>query len=101
MPWRDDTTLPSRGLLMTAARQGKRASGVLWACVMTFDYRVDRWTDDGNSILDYVAAIADFAARAAYRAACRRWREIGQRARPPTEAALPRSLQPGTGLLTH
>ena len=29
------------------------------------------------------------------------WREIGQRARPPTEAALPRSLQPGTGLLTH
>jgi hypothetical protein len=30
-------------------------------------------TDDGNSILDYVAAVADFAvARAAYRAACRR-----------------------------
>jgi hypothetical protein len=34
---------------------------------MTFTYRVDRWTDDGNSILDYVAAIADLAvARAAY-----------------------------------
>jgi len=33
-------------------------------------------TDDGNSILDYVAAVADFAvARAAYRAACRRWPE--------------------------
>jgi hypothetical protein len=46
------------------------------ACVMTFAYRVDRWTDDGNSILDYVAAVADFAvARAAYRAACRRWPE--------------------------
>jgi hypothetical protein len=43
---------------------------------MTFAYRVDRWTDDGNSILDYVAAAADFAvARAAYRAACRRWPE--------------------------
>ena len=45
-------------------------------CVMTFACRVDRWTDDGNSILDYVAAVADFAvARAAYRAACRRWPE--------------------------
>ena len=33
-------------------------------------------TDDGNSILDYVATVADFAvARAAYRAACRRWPE--------------------------
>jgi len=43
---------------------------------MTFAYRADRWTDDGNSILDYVAAVADFAvARAAYRAACRRWPE--------------------------
>jgi hypothetical protein len=41
---------------------------------MTFTYRVDRWTDDGNSILDYVAAVADLAvARAAYRAAVRRW----------------------------
>jgi hypothetical protein len=41
---------------------------------MTFPYRVDRWSDDSNSILDYVAAVADFAvARAAYRAACRRW----------------------------
>jgi hypothetical protein len=41
---------------------------------MTFAYRVDRWTDDGNSILDYVAAVADLAiARAAYRAAIRRW----------------------------
>jgi hypothetical protein len=29
------------------------------------------------------------------------WREIGQRARPPTEAACPRSLQPGTGLTTE
>jgi hypothetical protein len=26
---------------------------------MTFSYRVDRWTDDGNSILDYVAAVGD------------------------------------------
>jgi hypothetical protein len=56
-------------------RAGKNApaafSGVR---VMTFAYRVDRWTDDGNSILDYVAAVADFAiARTAYRAACRRW----------------------------
>jgi hypothetical protein len=43
---------------------------------MTFAYRVDRWADDGNSILDYVAAVADLAvARAAYRAACRRWPE--------------------------
>src|SRR5262245_15310103 len=43
---------------------------------MTFSYRVDRWTDDGNSILDYVAAVGDLAvARAAYRAACRRWPE--------------------------
>jgi hypothetical protein len=43
---------------------------------MTFAYRVDRWTDDGNSILDYVAAVADLAvARATYRAACRRWPE--------------------------
>jgi len=25
---------------------------------MTFAYRVDRWTDDGNSILDYVAAVS-------------------------------------------
>jgi hypothetical protein len=41
---------------------------------MTFNYRVDRWADDGNSIQDYVAGVADFAvARAAYRAACRRW----------------------------
>jgi len=32
--------------------------------------------EDGNSILDYVAAAADFViARAAYRAACRRWPE--------------------------
>jgi hypothetical protein len=43
---------------------------------MTFSYRVDRWTDDGNSILDYVAAVGDLAvARAAYRAACKRWPE--------------------------
>src|SRR5215510_9297355 len=42
---------------------------------MTFSYRVDRWTDDGNSILDYVAAVGDAVARAAYRAACRRWPE--------------------------
>jgi hypothetical protein len=42
---------------------------------MTFAYRVDRWTDDGNSILEYVAAVADLAARAAYRATCRRWPE--------------------------
>ena len=34
----------------------------------------DRWADDGNSIMDYVAGVTDFAvARAAYRAACRRW----------------------------
>jgi hypothetical protein len=38
---------------------------------MTFAYRVDRWTDDGNSILDYVAAVADFAVAIA----CRRWPE--------------------------
>jgi hypothetical protein len=43
---------------------------------MTFGFRVDRWTDDGNPILDYVAAVADFVvARAACRAACRRWPE--------------------------
>jgi hypothetical protein len=49
---------------------------------MTFSYRVDRWTDDGNSILDYVAAVGDLAvARAAYRAACRRW-PCGHRATP-------------------
>jgi hypothetical protein len=53
---------------------------------MTFAYRVDRWTDDGNSILEYVAAVADLAvARAAYRATCRRWPEakitLGQGAR--------------------
>ena len=43
---------------------------------MTFSYRVDRWTDDGNSIEDYVAAVGDLAvARAAYRAAGRRWPE--------------------------
>jgi hypothetical protein len=35
-----------------------------------------RWTDDGNSILDYIAAVADFAvARVGYRAASRRWPE--------------------------
>jgi hypothetical protein len=40
---------------------------VHWA--MIFSYRVDRWTDDGNSS-DYVAAVGDLAmARAAYRAA--------------------------------
>jgi hypothetical protein len=39
---------------------------------MTFAYRVDRWTDDGNSIVDYIAAVADFAVARAP-AACRRW----------------------------
>jgi hypothetical protein len=41
---------------------------------MTFAYRVDRWTDDGNSILDYVAAVSPLRG-AAYRARCRRWPE--------------------------
>lgn len=61
---------PRRLLMVTMS------TGLLWACVMTFGFRVDRWTDDGNPILDYVAAVADFVvARAAYRAACRRWPE--------------------------
>ena len=61
---------PRRSLMVTIS------TGLLWACVMTLGFRVDRWTDDGNPILDYVAAVADFVvARAAYRAACRRWPE--------------------------
>jgi hypothetical protein len=41
---------------------------------VTFNYRIDRWADDGNSIQDYVAGVTDFAvAKATYRAACRRW----------------------------
>ena len=48
------------------------------ARAMTFSYRVDRWTDNGNSILDYVAAVGDLAvARAA--SACRRWPEVSLR----------------------
>jgi len=64
---------------------------------MTFAYRVDRWTDDGNSILDYVAAVSPLRGqpigqhagdgrRLRSRSGKARgwWREIGQRARPPT-----------------
>jgi hypothetical protein len=41
---------------------------------MTFNYRVDRWDDRGDSIVEHVAGLSDLiVARAAYQAACRRW----------------------------
>jgi hypothetical protein len=43
---------------------------------MTFNYRVDRWNDEGSSIIEYVGGVADLmVARATYKAACRRWPE--------------------------
>ena len=39
-----------------------------------FPYRIDRWTDDGENIMEHLAGVEDFAmAKAAYRAACQRW----------------------------
>jgi hypothetical protein len=43
---------------------------------MTFNYRVDRWSDEGSSIVEYVGGVTDLiVARAAYKAACGRWPE--------------------------
>jgi hypothetical protein len=66
---------PFRSLAYLGSRRARKTrQRPSLGLAMTFAYRVDRWTDDGNSILDYVAAVADLAiARAAYRAACRRW----------------------------
>jgi hypothetical protein len=39
-----------------------------------FTFRVDRWTPDGESIVEHVAGIEDYqVALATYRAACQRW----------------------------
>jgi hypothetical protein len=41
---------------------------------MQFAYRVERWSDDGNSIVEHVGGLCDLiVARAAYKGACRRW----------------------------
>jgi hypothetical protein len=53
---------------LTGQPSGKKnaPAAFFWARIMTFAYRVDRGTDDGNSILDYIAAVADLVvARAA------------------------------------
>ena len=58
------------GHLLRADRGGPGSGGARSCVVRPRRYR------HNNSILDYVAAVADFAvARAAYRAACRRWPE--------------------------
>ncbi len=39
-----------------------------------FAYRIDQWTDDGESIVEHVADVEDFqVAMATYHAACKRW----------------------------
>ena len=39
-----------------------------------FTFRVDTWTPDGESIVEYVAGVEDYqVALATYRAACLRW----------------------------
>ena len=39
-----------------------------------FQHRIDRWTDDGESIVEHLAGVEDFTvAKATYRAACERW----------------------------
>jgi hypothetical protein len=39
-----------------------------------FAYRIDQWTDDGESIVEQVADVEDFqVAMATYHAACKRW----------------------------
>ena len=39
-----------------------------------FTFRVDTWTPDGESIVEYVAGVEDYqVALATYRAACERW----------------------------
>ncbi len=39
-----------------------------------FAYRIDQWTDDGESIVEHVADVKDFqVAMATYHAACKRW----------------------------
>ena len=39
-----------------------------------FSYRIDVWTNDGESIVEHLAGLENLVvARAAYRAACKRW----------------------------
>ena len=39
-----------------------------------FAYRIDQWTDDGESIVEHLADVEDFqVAMATYHAACKRW----------------------------
>ena len=39
-----------------------------------FAFRIDRWDNNGNAVIEHVAWIEDFdVALAAYRAACLRW----------------------------
>jgi hypothetical protein len=39
-----------------------------------FSFRVDRWDQPGDNVLDHVANVEDFTvAVAAFEAACRRW----------------------------
>jgi hypothetical protein len=39
-----------------------------------FAFRIDMWTDDGESIIEQLAGVEDFTvARATYTAACERW----------------------------
>ena len=39
-----------------------------------FAYRIDHWTDDGESIVEHLADVEDFqVAMATYHAACKRW----------------------------
>jgi len=57
-----------------AGRTGKAMPPAAIGLAMTFGYRIDRWDDRGDSIFEHVAGLSDLiVARAAYRAACRRW----------------------------
>ena len=42
-----------------------------------FAYRIDSWNDDGENVVEHLAGVQDFPiAKAAYRAACKRWTNV-------------------------
>src|SRR5262245_17939518 len=74
---------------------------------MSFSYRVERWTDDGNGILDYVAAVGVISpkrkprlsgARVAFCAILRQLGDRGAEVSNPVRFNLSR-LRPGKGSL--
>jgi hypothetical protein len=54
-----------------------------------FTFRVDKWTPDGETVVEHVAGVEDYqVALATYLAACQRWPGIPVTLRQATSVAL-------------